>query len=83
MITTTRAVTEAATLSENIRTALKNRGRTQEWLSRKAGIPHTTLSRKLSTGNFNVFELSMVAQALTTSVADLLAPPASSESLAA
>lgn len=57
-----------------IATVLKRRGRTMAWLSRRSGIPYSTVKRIVSgTARMDTETIAVVACALGVPVAELLA----------
>ena len=62
----------AAAIADAVREVMKARGETQRSVAEGAGIPLTTLHRKISGQTaFTVVELAAVAEYLATSITDL------------
>lgn len=71
------------TASQIILTAIVEAERSQMWVSRKTGIPLTTLRRKLDGhSDFLLSEVAKIAMALERHPAELLPEPFQSEAVA-
>lgn len=76
MVTPSPAAAVSAAVSKTVAAAITVNGLTPHRISELAQIPRTTLNRKLAgRGEFTITELALIAEALDTTIGDLIPQP--------